>query len=208
MAKQKIITKDDILRAMKFTKSNMQAARYLGVYYTTYKRVAQLYIDEKTGKSLFDLHKRMGRGKSEDRISKDDIPLNRLIGGVCEFPKYPLKKLKSRLINEYVLAEECGRCGFNEARIKDYKVPLLLSFKDKNRFNWEIKNLQFLCYNCYFLTGGDIFDEELIKNNDDFSEDKKIESDVWEVDDYMKQHLINLGILDEDNELDFTDYSK
>ncbi len=39
----KILPKEDILRAMKMTRSNMAAARYLHVSYNHYKKDAKMY---------------------------------------------------------------------------------------------------------------------------------------------------------------------
>lgn len=48
-----ILTKDEVLRAQKHTKSNRAAARYLGVSYNLYKRYASTFTDKETGKTLF-----------------------------------------------------------------------------------------------------------------------------------------------------------
>ena len=53
--KKKILNKDQILRAMKYTKSNMAAARFLGCSYPHYKQYAKLYKNEE-GKTLFEVH--------------------------------------------------------------------------------------------------------------------------------------------------------
>ena len=58
-----ILTKDEVLRAQKHTKSNRAAARYLGVSYILYKRYALTFNDNETGKTLFDKHlNRQGKG--------------------------------------------------------------------------------------------------------------------------------------------------
>jgi hypothetical protein len=66
MPAPKPLSKEDILRAMRFTKSNRAAARYLGVSYQHYKPWAKRYkindgdIDSL---SLFELHKNQsGKG--------------------------------------------------------------------------------------------------------------------------------------------------
>ena len=51
-----IILESDIRGAMKVTQSNLQAAKYLGVSYNTYKKWAESYIDNETGKTLLELH--------------------------------------------------------------------------------------------------------------------------------------------------------
>ena len=49
----KILTKEDILRAQKVTRSNMAAARYLHVSYNHYKKYAKMYKNE-DGKTLLE----------------------------------------------------------------------------------------------------------------------------------------------------------
>jgi hypothetical protein len=55
MPAPKPLSKEDILRAQRITKSNRAAARYLGCSYNHYKRYAQLYENEE-GKTLFKIH--------------------------------------------------------------------------------------------------------------------------------------------------------
>ena len=66
MPAPKQFTKDDILRAMRFTKSNRAAAKYLGCSYQHYKPYAKLFrIDEADPNSptLFETHKNQsGKG--------------------------------------------------------------------------------------------------------------------------------------------------
>lgn len=210
MSAPKILTKEDILRAMRVTKSNQQASRYLGVYWQTYAKYARSYIDKETGKTLYDLHKSSGKGIPKQwKKYKKDIPIERLINGISEFPQYPIEKLKYRLISEYILPEECCGCGFKEKRIHDYRTPLMLSFIDGNRFNWAEQNLQLLCYNCYFLRVGDLFNKREINDNvDHMAEDLKRDHKIWEIDDNMREHFLELGLIKENEKdpMDFTDY--
>ena len=67
MRKPKILTRDDILRAMRVTKGNKQASRYLGVHISTYAKYANLYFDKESGKSLYELHRRIVTGKQIGR---------------------------------------------------------------------------------------------------------------------------------------------
>ena len=56
------LTESQIRYAMKNSKSNSGAARFLNVSLTTYQKYSKSYIDEKTRKTLWDLHKNQ-RGK-------------------------------------------------------------------------------------------------------------------------------------------------
>ena len=195
--KKKILTKDQILRAMKYTKSNMAAARFLGCSYPHYKQYAKLYKNE-DGKTLFEVHlNRQGKGISKHLYKKKDItPIMDILEGRVDVSNYSPKELKERLIHEALIKEECNRCGFNERRVVDYKVPLILNFKDGNKKNWKLENLELLCYNCYFLTVGDIFNDKQIKGLEDHKPVNNSEVD-WELDDYQKQRLEELGLGDE-----------
>ena len=83
-------------------------------------------------------------------------------------------------------------------------MPLLLHFKDKNSNNYSLDNIQLLCYNHYFLTVGDIFNKNDVKQletqREHYGTSEKVD---WEVDDYHLQRLKELGLEDEDetNEL-------
>jgi hypothetical protein len=50
-----------------------------------------------------------------------------------------------------------------------------------------------LCYNCYFLTIGDIFTGKQIEGLEDHKPVNKGQVD-WEVDDYTTQRLAELGL--------------
>ena len=136
--RKKIISKDMILRAMKHTKSNMAAARFLGCSYPHYKQYAKLY--KKQGVSLFEIHlNRQGRGISKHLYKKKDLtPIMDILEGRVDVSNYKPVEIKDRLIHESLVKEECYCCEFNERRVVDYKVPLILNFKDKNKKKLEI----------------------------------------------------------------------
>ena len=69
-----------ILRAMKHTKSNMAAARFLGCSYPHYKQYYKLYKNEE-GKTLFEAHlNRQGKGISKHLYKKKDLtPINDIL---------------------------------------------------------------------------------------------------------------------------------
>ena len=110
-------------------------------------------------------------------------------------------KLKYALIEQGYLLEECAVCKFKERRVLDYKVPLLLNFKDNNSNNYSLDNIELLCYNHYFLTVGDIFNNKDIKQieskQEHYGTSEKVE---WEVDDYHLQRLKELGLDGDDDD--------
>ena len=123
--------------------------------------------------------------------------LMELLEGQVPMTNFNPDKVKKRLFEEGYLQEECSMCGFNERRLLDYKIPLLLHFKDNNKKNWRLENLEVLCYNHYFLTIGDIFsvkDEEQIETSRPLS--KTTDAIDFELDDYQIQRLRELGLYD------------
>ncbi len=70
-----------IVAAHAKTQSNLAAARYLHVSYQHYRKFAKIYVDEVTGKSLFELHK------------------NQCGKGIPKFLKHTKKEVKTLLEN-------------------------------------------------------------------------------------------------------------
>ena len=101
------------------------------------------------------------------------------------------------------MVEECTVCKFNERRVLDYRIPLLLHFKDKNSNNYSLDNVQLLCYNHYFLTVGDVFNAKEEKQIETQQEHNGTTEQVnWEVDDYHLQRLKELGLDGDDDDVD------
>ncbi len=194
MPKPKPLSKEQIVAAQANTKSNMAAARHLHVSYQHYKRYAKLY-------GIFEQHKNQS-GKGIPKFLKGsgkEPALLDIIEGRVSASHFTPAKIKYRLIEAGYLSEQCSMCGFKERRVLDYKMPLLLHFKDGNKSNYLKENIELLCYNHYFLTVGDIFNEKDIKqiesHQEHFGTSEKID---FEVDDYHLQRLKELGLEDED----------
>jgi hypothetical protein len=196
MPKPKPLSKEMIVAAQAKTKSNMAAARYLHVSYQHYKRYAKMY-------KLFAGHKNQS-GKGIPKFLKGtgkEPALLDIIEGRVSSAHFSPAKIKYRLIEEGYLLEECSMCGFQERRVLDYKMPLLLHFKDNNKSNYSKENIELLCYNHYFLTVGDIFTDKDVKQIESHQEHNSTTDKVeWEVDDYHLQRLKELGLGDEDED--------
>ena len=195
----KPLTKEQIVAAMGMTKSNRAASRWLNVSYIHYKKWAKLYKDETTGKTLFEVHlNQEGKGiKKWIGNHGKTPPLQDLINGIIPMTSFSPTKVKKRLFEEGYLQEECTLCGFNERRITDYKIPLLLNFKDKNTKNYRLDNLQVLCYNHYFLTVADVFNTaDISQIEDSVPKNNTSEAVNWELDDYQLEQLKQLGLYD------------
>lgn len=143
----KIITRSQIEEAQRHTNSNFAAARWLSVSYQTYKKYAELY-------NLFEQHLNPSGVGIDKGWSKrpSSIPLKDILAG--KHPTYSPAKLKNRLIARKKLIEACSLCGFDEKRITDRRAPLMLNFIDGDHKNFQLANLNLLCYNCMFLTTG------------------------------------------------------
>ena len=199
----KPLTKEMILAAMAKTKSNRAAARYLNVSYQHYKKWAKFY-ESNTHASLFEEHLNQS-GKGIPKFlnpGKSDFAAIDIIEGRLDPSSFNPQKIKYRLIEEGYLKEECNQCGFHERRVLDYKIPLILHFKDNNKQHYRLENIEMLCYNCYFLTIGDIFSDKQIEGLEDHKPLNQSEVD-WELDDYTKQRLKELGLSDEPENDDY-----
>lgn len=194
------LTESVIRNAMKHTQSNFQAARYLNVTIETYRKYAKMYVDQETGKTLYELHKNPGKGIKKIRW-KHEISVDK-INQIMSSESYRAvnqQKLKNRLIYEGILRMECYKCKHHEKRVVDFKQPLILSFKDGNKHNWKIENLEMLCYNCYFLYVGNLFSEKQIRTLEDAHAPIVKEQPDWDIDDNFLQHFQDIGFEDKED---------
>lgn len=193
----KIIPKEDLERAQLYTRSNMAAARYLRVSYEHYRKYALMYKNEE-GISLLEAHKNQeGKGIPKFALKgKDKIPLMDLLEGRVPVEHFDPQEIKRRLIFEGMIEERCALCNFSERRVTDTKVPVILNFKDGNKKNWHLDNLEFLCYNCSFLYAASPIEEKQAQAMEDYAKTRDAEPD-WELDEHMIEHLKELGLYDE-----------
>ena len=179
------------------TKSVRAAARYLNCSYQHIKKWMKLYVDS-NGVSLFDAHKNQsGKGipkfLSVSSINKKEPAILDIIEGRIDPSHFNPQKIKYRLITDGYLKDECNNCGFHERRVSDYKSPLILHFKDGNKQHYRLDNMEMLCYNCYYLMVGDIFSNKQLEGLEDHKPMNQSEVD-WELDEYTKQRLLELGL--------------
>lgn len=206
---RKDLSKEQILTAMSKTQSNRAAARYLSVSYPHYRMWAKLYEPTKEGyPNLFEQHKNqygVGIPKFLDAKKRNDvISLMDIIEGRATPHSFKPEKIKHRLITEGFIAEECALCKIAERRVADYKMPLLLNFLDNNKKNYKLDNIQLICYNCYFLTVGNIFSKQEIIHMEDYSaEAKHGKEPEWELDEYQQQMLERLGLSEKSEPEDY-----
>jgi len=197
----KPLSKAQIVAAQAKTKSNLAASRYLHVSYQHYKKWAKLY-------KLFESHKNQsGKGIPKFLKGPKKMPaMVEIIEGRIAASSFNPNKLKYALIEQGYLSEECAVCKFNERRVLDYRIPLLLHFKDKNSNNYSLNNIQFLCYNHFYLQVGDIFNSKVkqIETGTEYS--GTTDTIEFEVDEYHLQRLKELGLGDDDDDDDVNQY--
>lgn len=205
MPKAKPISKEDCLRAMRHTKSVRSAARYLNCSYQHLKPIMKMYEATEEGyENLFEQHKNQ-QGKGIPKFlgnGKKLPPLIEIIEGRVDPSSFNPDKIKYKLLTEGYLKEECNKCGFNERRVADYKMPLLLHFKNGNKKHYVLDNLEMLCYNCYFLHIADVFTDKQIENIEDHKSINQGEVS-WELSDYQMEQLEKLGLGDSEDDDDF-----
>ena len=179
MSKAAMLTEQQIRSAMSRTLSNRGAARFLNVSFPTYRLYAKLYRDPNTGLTLYETHKnKAGKGIPKFSSLAREPHLHLLLKDGMSKESYNIGKLKHRLIIEGYVANQCCRCGFNQKRVVDFKVPLLLNFKNAIKSDWRLENLEMLCYNCYFLNVGDIFTSREQRLLEDFGAARAIDAHV------------------------------
>jgi hypothetical protein len=200
MPKRKDLTKEQILLAMRHTKSNRAACRYLNCSYIHYKMWAKRYHEFEGGRSLFEVHlNQSGIGipkfltGNNGRRSKWDV-LD-VIEGRISVNHFKVGDIQKKMVDEGHLKEECEKCGFKERRVNDYKIPLILNFKDNNSNHYNFGNVRFLCYNCYFLNIGNIFNNQDIKQLETHNEIHGTSKEIdFQLDDYQLEQLEKLGL--------------
>ena len=207
MARAKPISRNDCLRAMRYTKSNLAASKHLGCSYQHYKRFAKSYKVNITGdensQTLFEQHlNQQGKGIPKFLPKNKKYPaIKKIVETGMGWESFALDKLKIAIIHEGLLEDKCCNCGFNERRVIDYKIPLLIYFKDRNKTNWKLGNLGFLCYNCYYLTIGDVFDVKELREIEELGTQAPTDTPTWELDDATLENMKMLGLIDEEEEL-------
>ena len=153
------LTEAQLRYVMKNSKSNSGASRFLNISLTTYEKYSKRYIDEETGKTLWELQKnKRGLGvKKPYNVTSGKYSLKDILEG--KYPKYSVHHLKRRLLNSGSKVDfkcNCHNCGFDEKRITDDKLPLVLDHIDDDWTNHLFKNLRFLCYNCFHNLKGNL----------------------------------------------------
>lgn len=202
------ISEEKLVNALARTNSVKDAAKFLGISYKTMKKYCLMYVDDATGKTLFDKYKR-AKGKGVKKIIRHSAT------HISKYPIYVfrkhkkatqtrIEKLKDMLQEGQWVPLECEICKFNNRRLADLRSPLILNFKNDDPSDWRIHNIRFLCYNCYFLFVTDPISKDTIIRlesegvNYEFLTDKpqqKIDR-AKQVNEIFNRHLEIIGVHD------------
>ena len=199
MPAAKQFTKSQIETAMRYTKSVRAAAKYLGCSYQHLKPFMKaLRVDDSDPNSptLFEVHKNQS-GKAIPKFlpnRRKEPNVKRLFEEGTGWESFTSEKIKARGIAEGFLKDECSTCGFTERRVTDYKVPLLMNFKDGNKCNYLLNNVELLCYNCYFLYVGEVLSPDQIRDVES-NQTTKTKSFEWDLDDDQLDNMRALGLI-------------
>jgi hypothetical protein len=148
------LSESEIKYAIDNTKSSAQAARFLRVSPSTFKKYASIYKNPETGKTWYETsNNKTGIGvfrtpKKSDFFSdlKEVLEGKRSTKNKTHF--------KKRLFMSGIVQEKCCLCGHEERRLTDGASALILDFRDGNTDNQKLENIRVLCYNCYFVNVG------------------------------------------------------
>jgi hypothetical protein len=188
--------------AMRHTKSNKSAARYLNCSYIHYKGWAKRYNEFEGGRTLWDVHlNQAGKGIPKYGSGNDAVQIRKkfnvldVVEGRISHHHFKPDFIKAKMIEDGLLKEECAVCGFHERRVNDYKVPLILNFKNNNSNHYNLGNIRFLCYNCFFLNVGDIFNKQDIRQLETHTPIHGTSEAIdFQLDDFQLEQLEKLGL--------------
>lgn len=144
------LLESEMIIAQDESHSAAEAARKLNVSYNTYKKYAKMYGIMERCKCT----DATGRPKVHNPY-KGKYPLEEILMGM--HPGYHPHRLLKKIFGASLKQQICEVCGYNEPRITDGKIPLILAFKDGDRSNHILENLEIVCYNCYHNTHGNLF---------------------------------------------------
>lgn len=167
--KSTALTESEVIYVYNNVNTNNQAAEFCGIHRTTWDRWAKQYIEPESGKSYHklliernrDLKKKNKNIPSFEAIS--NYRLSKSIFKILEGEGHysNVDRLSKKLFYENIVEEKCSECGYNERRLTDYSVPLILVFNDGDNTNQRLENLKYLCYNCYYVLWDELSSKDI-----------------------------------------------
>lgn len=167
--KSTALTESEVKYIYENVYSNRQAAEFCGVSLNCWNMWAKKYIDESTGLTYLELLKqkyklnREGRSVKKHFTDERKRSTDKTLFNILEGDGYykNLDIFKQRLFKESILEEKCSHCNYDERRLTDYSVPLILVFEDGDQTNQRINNFKVLCFNCYYILWDEMSRKEL-----------------------------------------------
>lgn len=197
------LTREKIIAAMKVTQSGLSCARHLGINWHTLRDYAKLYKTDDGTQTLHEAMKNpsaLGIPKFRKEGGRKQPAVLDIIEGRVPASVTTPQKLKYRLVEEGYLEEKCSKCGYKERRVLDYRMPLILNHKNNKKNDFNLKNIELLCYNCYFLFCANVLSDRDIEQVESHKQiNNTTEAVNWELDDYHLQRLKELGLYEEED---------
>lgn len=118
-------------------------------YYDLLKHKSKQY-QINLGKTTF--RERQRKGRERYRINKRISDLN---NNTFKYSSnFTVRDLVEFLIHHNLKENSCACCGYNTASLITKRTPLLIDHINENYSDFRIENLQFLCYNCFYMLVG------------------------------------------------------
>ena len=119
--------------------SMVKAAAELGLHFNTFRKYARKLGCYKPNQG--------GKGIAKPNHAK--IPVEDILAG--KHPQFQTYKLKTRLIDEGYIDDQCSICGWDKKRSGEKYTPCELHHINGDRTDHRLSNLQLLCPNCHSL---------------------------------------------------------
>ena len=132
------MNEEEFIEICRDSKTMAEAARRLGMPFTTFSRKAKALGVYKTNQS----------GRGCPKKAKSPLTVDRLNNG--EFPNYQSYKLKNWLLKNNLKENKCEICGISEWNGKQLNCQL--HHKYGNPHNNCLENLMIICPNCHSQT--------------------------------------------------------
>jgi SAM-dependent methyltransferase len=168
--------------------------------YTNNKNNAQIYYNRAIGKSP-EMEVSKALAKIVKKIIKKD---HKVLDVGCACGHYYRSLRREIKNNFFYTGVDPYKIFLDKAKLA-WKNDLNVNFKNGNKRDWKQDNLEFLCYNCYYLTIGDIFTPKQMQGIEDTYEIPKRQEVKWEMDDAMYEQFKSLNLLDENDDKDDDD---
>ena len=142
----------ELLTALENSISIADASRAIGLSYPTFRKWCELLIPLEYEEFKKNSHP-YSKPKTHLRYNYPYYKkLVRILNGEIEKPKRWTKtKFVTLITRDALIEDKCSLCNFEERRITDYRIPLLMDVLNGNPLDWSRDNIRLLCYNCFFL---------------------------------------------------------